>query len=493
MNQIGNVGRYMNMDNEVAAQSMASLTGGRTSASLLQRGIFTSNPLTGESMKESDIFEQFARRTIVGNMSVDETQDELRRGFLGANIESLDIDAAAKERLKMYLIARAGGEKVDFSSQESMARVFGEGGALKGYTNPFADIYKANVAETGAIEDVSGEFAKGLAAGVVEIEKLYSATYNLRQNFGALGAALSTILGNDLGATLGNPITAVSMYAAAGMTNAITDITTGGTSAQNQLSGFFGGLASLFGLVLPGEGGTGGGGMGDVSLGSNLSLPVPAGSMPSAGYGKEGSQFWDGTHNGIDYAVAEGTPVYAAADGEVIAATESSLSKGYGKYVRLKHSNGYDTIYAHLSEILVREGQQVKRGHLLGKSGSTGTKEAHLHFEVQNSTNDVDLRPSQFPALGTGGSATGGGSLLDAGGASGFGSPLVGGSSTSSYASMLLSGNAGGTTVLRGGSSGPVTIHVNVASASESEAVRFAEIVKQKLEEDSFMAQMGAK
>jgi murein DD-endopeptidase MepM/ murein hydrolase activator NlpD len=496
ISQIGNVGRFMNMDNEVAAQSMASLTGGRTSASLLQRGIFTSNPLTGKSMKESDIFEQIANRFIVGNMSVDETQDEIRRGFLGANIESLDIDAAAKERLKMYLIARAGGEKIDFTDAASMERAFGEGSALKkgGFTNPLEQIYKINAAETGGIEAFTPSYNEGLAEAARALEGLYQNVAKTTAQFGSLNAFLSTLLGNDLGANLGNPVSAA----------ALIGVNAAGKSGQQFNTGdFIGALGTIAASMLDpfnfmgigGNGGTGGSGLGDVSLGDNLGLPVPTGSSVSAGYGKEGSQFFDGTHNGIDWAVSVGTPVYAAADGVVKEARESALNKGYGKYIRLSHSNGYDTIYAHLSEFAVSKDEQVKKGQLIGKSGDTGTDQAHLHFEVQKGDgNNTDVRPSTFGVSG----ATGGGNLLSGSSSVGMGSPIGGsGSNGISTAALLLSGSSqsgsGGTTVISGGGGGGVTINLTVASASEAEAVRFAEIVKQKLEEDSFMSQMGAK
>jgi murein DD-endopeptidase MepM/ murein hydrolase activator NlpD len=495
ISQIGNVGRFMNMDNEVAAQSMASLTGGRTSASLLQRGIFTSNPLTGKSMKESDIFEQIANRFIVGNMSVDETQDEIRRGFLGANIESLDIDAAAKERLKMYLIARAGGEKIDFTDAASMERAFGEGSALKkgGFTNPLEQIYKINAAETGGLEAFTPSYTEGLTEAAQALQGLYQNVAKTTAQFGSLNAFLSTLLGNDLGANLGNPVSAAALIGVNAAGKSGEQFKTGdflgalGTIALSMFDPF-----NFMGVTTGGA--TGGPGLGDVSLGDNLGLPVPNGFSVTAGYGKEGSEFWDGTHNGIDWGVPVGTKVYAAADGKVEEARESGLTKGYGKYIRLRHGNGFDTIYAHLSEFLVKEGDNVKKGQEIALSGSTGTPEPHLHFEVQNSDGGKDQRPSAFGPSG----ATGGGSLLSGSGSVGMGSPVGGGGSSGvSTAALLLSGSsqsgAGGTTVISGGGGGGVTINLTVASASEAEAVRFAEIVKQKLEEDSFMSQMGAK
>lgn len=101
-------------------------------------------------------------------------------------------------------------------------------------------------------------------------------------------------------------------------------------------------------------------------------------------------------HLGIDYAVNEGTPVYAIADGTVLWSTWSHLmptdfansnmfipgAPGGGKTV-LTQNDGYRAIYAHLSDIRVTNGQRVKRGDLLGYSGNTGNSTGpHLHFEV---------------------------------------------------------------------------------------------------------------
>ena len=496
MSQIGNVGRFMNMDNEVAAQSMASLTGGRSSASLLQRGIFTSNPLTGESLKESDIFEQLANRFIVGKMSVAETQDEIRRGFLGANIESLDIDAAAKERFKMFLIARAGGEKLDFTDTASMERAFGEGSALKkgGFTNPLEQVYRINAAETGGIEAFTANYNKGLRDGAEALEDLYKSVSAATSSFGALNAFLSTLLGNDLGANLGNPVTALAL----GLVNEIGNPESFTGKMTSGLLQIGAAMFAPFGATAPGA--TGGEGLGDVSLGGSLGLPVPSGFPITAGYGKAGSKFWDGTHNGIDWDVPVDTPVFAAADGQVWEARTSPLDKGYGTYVKLRHSNGFDTIYAHLSKFTVKatvDGQSkefVKKGDKIGYSGSTGTDVAHLHFEVQKTAGGKDVPPSAFTDYG----AVGGGSASSGSGGLSLGSPLGGGGASNVSASALLlsgssQGSSGGTTVISGGGGNSVTINLSVASASEAEAVRFAEIVKQKLEEDSFMSQMGAK
>lgn len=86
------------------------------------------------------------------------------------------------------------------------------------------------------------------------------------------------------------------------------------------------------------------------------------------------------THGGTDIAVPQGTPILAAADGTVIAAT---WHNGYGYYVKIKHNNTYSTLYGHCSELRVSAGQKVKQGQLIAKVGSTGYSTGlHLHYEV---------------------------------------------------------------------------------------------------------------
>jgi murein DD-endopeptidase MepM/ murein hydrolase activator NlpD len=83
-------------------------------------------------------------------------------------------------------------------------------------------------------------------------------------------------------------------------------------------------------------------------------------------------------HQGIDYKASYGTPVYAVASGSV---TYSGWNGGYGKTIKIKHANGYTTLYAHLSSIGVKRGQKVNRGQIIGRVGSTGKSTgAHLHF-----------------------------------------------------------------------------------------------------------------
>jgi len=85
-------------------------------------------------------------------------------------------------------------------------------------------------------------------------------------------------------------------------------------------------------------------------------------------------------HTGIDIACKHGSWVGAAAPGTVIAA---GWGGAIGKYIKIDHHNGYQTIYGHLSQIYVRQGQQVSGGKLIARSGSTGRSTGpHLHFTI---------------------------------------------------------------------------------------------------------------
>ncbi len=93
-------------------------------------------------------------------------------------------------------------------------------------------------------------------------------------------------------------------------------------------------------------------------------------------------------HNAVDLVAPVGTAIRAAADGVVIVANTSGWGGGYGKYVVVKHSNGTQTLYSHLSSVAVRVGQSVDRGQTLGGLGNTGRSTGpHLHFEVRGARN----------------------------------------------------------------------------------------------------------
>ncbi len=93
-------------------------------------------------------------------------------------------------------------------------------------------------------------------------------------------------------------------------------------------------------------------------------------------------------HAGIDIAVSSGQPIYAAASGTVVTAVYSS---SYGYYVMIDHGNGYYTLYAHMTQYIVSNGQSVSQGDVIGYVGSTGWSTGpHLHYEVRVNGSTVD-------------------------------------------------------------------------------------------------------
>ena len=101
---------------------------------------------------------------------------------------------------------------------------------------------------------------------------------------------------------------------------------------------------------------------------------------------------WGRPHEGVDLVAAPGTPVLAAADGVVAYAGHGI--RGYGNLIVLSHPGGLLTVYAHNSVLSARQGERVKRGHVIALSGQSGRATApHLHFEVRRGESPVDPLP----------------------------------------------------------------------------------------------------
>ena len=89
---------------------------------------------------------------------------------------------------------------------------------------------------------------------------------------------------------------------------------------------------------------------------------------------------WRSIHEGVDLDANLRDNIYAVEQGVVV---KAGNGRGYGKMVRIKHAGGYETVYAHMSKIKVKEGDRVKKGQVVGKAGNTGTSSGvHLHFEI---------------------------------------------------------------------------------------------------------------
>lgn len=110
-------------------------------------------------------------------------------------------------------------------------------------------------------------------------------------------------------------------------------------------------------------------------------------------------------HTGVDLSAATGAPIFATGDGVIEVA---DFGRGYGKRVVIDHGYSYKTQYAHMSRILVKKGQAVKRGDMIGLVGNTGTSTgSHLHYEVIKNDKYVDpinyymndLTPEEYDAM----------------------------------------------------------------------------------------------
>ena len=117
--------------------------------------------------------------------------------------------------------------------------------------------------------------------------------------------------------------------------------------------------------------------------GAPITSPFGPRIDPIAGY--------EGFHPGVDFGAPLGTPIHAAGDGIVVFAGQES---GYGNYTCINHGQNIATCYGHQSAILVKVGQQVKRGQIIGLVGSTGYSTGpHLHFEVRIDGQVTDPMP----------------------------------------------------------------------------------------------------
>ena len=111
-------------------------------------------------------------------------------------------------------------------------------------------------------------------------------------------------------------------------------------------------------------------------------------------------------HYGMDFSAKTGTEIYATGDGVISKVRRSK--RGYGNYVKINHGFGYETLYAHMSKYIVKKGQKVKRGEVIGYVGNTGISTApHLHYEVRKDKKKInpvnfyynDLTPEEYEKM----------------------------------------------------------------------------------------------
>ncbi len=124
----------------------------------------------------------------------------------------------------------------------------------------------------------------------------------------------------------------------------------------------------------------------------SVELTIPSlWPLPTAGFvtrGTAGPSAYADAHPGLDVATPVGTAIRAAGGGVVVEVKEDAE---YGLSVRLAHLDGYESLYAHASKVLVEEGDRIPRGQLIALSGNSGRSTApHLHFEVRRAGKVLD-------------------------------------------------------------------------------------------------------
>lgn len=120
------------------------------------------------------------------------------------------------------------------------------------------------------------------------------------------------------------------------------------------------------------------------SKGKNFAFPTPQRAIATSHFGPRRRRF----HYGVDLAMPTGEPIYAAFDGVV---RFSKYNSSYGHLVVIRHDNGLETYYAHLSKRHVAPGMRVRAGELIGLCGNTGrSRGSHLHFEIRYKGNAMN-------------------------------------------------------------------------------------------------------
>ena len=604
---IGNAGKYLNISNEAAAASVEGLTGAAGSSNMLRKfGIYTADLQTGKEKTQGQIFEELANRLTAGRKpsTIEQTQNDIRRGFLGVNIQAaFGNDQAGAEMFKQYMVERAGGSKMDLSSNDAMNKIYGglgTDGSRQGYpagnTNPMNALHTLNASDTSGLDMAEQKYLSGMNAAVPVLELLNTAAGNAADALMGFNTAFASTLGKSDtvkgltkagGAVAGWASSNALQLGVAAAQFAVGDVMGAVKTAAPAALNLTAGSVGLAGLTVsglatsiyadssinltnqapvnvqrnPGNSDSSGlRNLGGDSTGTSstsvASYPTGSGTVNQYGgwHDPQYKKLYTGTHNGIDYRASEGTTVYSVSDGIVsIPANQDSkrhyagtaIPKGkegmfddiggkssLGLHVKVTHSSGYSFWYCHLSSIVVSAGKSISKGAVIGRSGHTGSTDGpHLHFAVtdpkgtwvdpKGAIAKINAQLSTSAANSqTSGASSGVKATLDTANASLQNSGAFFGASAAQMSDIFtklssgdaaqmtaavnslqaLSGSksASSTTSNTPGTPGSskggnqVTVNLSLPDVSESSASKFAQLVKQYLNDGSLTSNMGS-
>ena len=404
-----------------------------------------------------------------GKASVEDTRESLYRGALGASIQASGLSSDQQAMFSQYMIERAKGNNMDLSDPKAMDKIRASmaaagndnpfnaayqinssttGAQAKGESQYIAGLQTAadNLEVLNAISgDLAASFGSlnswaqaiaGSQAGGGAVNAFSSLLSGLTNILGPLLTlnAVNKLTGGVGKATGAKPslgaraLKGVGPGMVAGVAGNVAGQAASAMGASSQVSnmlsgaGTGAGIGAMIGSFIPGVGtGIGmavgtvvGGGIGyftggtESSVGTgassgsgSLRLMTPTKGQITAHFGQKGP-LWSATgHGGIDYGVSTGTAVVAAADGTV----SYNDGKALGQVIKVTHSGGYATQYAHLSRKTAPVGASVKQGEIIGYSGNTGTQSSgpHLHFELWQGGGRIN--PAPFLGIGFSASA----------------------------------------------------------------------------------------
>jgi hypothetical protein len=495
--EVGGAAKYLGMNNATAAQALGGLQTGSMGANLYQYGVNTIDPVSGKPRSTGQIATQLYNRMFVNGATAAQVQSSLQSGFAGANLRNMGLSDAQQQVFQQAFIDIAQGKNPDLASKTTSSAGAGNINPLTGQMSINQSTTQLMQDSESAVISGFNQAAKTVNAANKELDKFASSLGYLRGLIGGIGGSniggglaagggllasgagnignaylLSKALKGETG-VLGKVGGVASKGLKGGATalvgNVVGQLVSGGAkngSTRSRVGGALGGAATGFGIgsmfapetfglssvvggliggalgFFTGGGEVGYGGAFDSSATASagaVQAMAPVQGPVSAQYGAKGGERWKGTngvHKGVDYAVPMNSPVKASMSGTV---SGLPLSSEYGTAVVISGADGLTYIYGHLSQSLVRQGQNITAGQLIGRSGKSGNCSGPcLHFEVRKGANNP-IDPNLALSGAASGSTSGGpGSYSISNNYAGVSGPIKGSGTMNSWAKSFL-------------------------------------------------------